>query len=328
MRSRAGVARSGSRGRAGVIVGLVVLVLVAWVQLPGAAAADEPPTYSGAVPLTPPGLGTIFGGYVLGTFRDGRLATGQEDFEGLAADDPFYVEPSISQDVKPGTLLKAKRFDVLFAGVKPAHVAAYKIMYVTENVRGRKVISTGVVMIPEDGKPNGSRSVVAYQEANDSVGAKCHPSTQWSGGALGEASAWSALGPLALMFQRGLAVVISDIGNDADPSPHGVFAGKFAGHALLDGVRAAYRVGPAALNPRNPVGIFGVAGGGSAPASPPRTSPATHPRSISRQRCSRVWRSTRRTSSDSPTVGSAPDSSSPRCSDWRRSTPRWRWTRN
>ncbi|WP_020170195.1 lipase family protein [Gordonia polyisoprenivorans] len=262
MRSRAGVARSGSRGRAGVIVGLVVLVLVAWVQLPGAAAADEPPTYSGAVPLTPPGLGTIFGGYVLGTFRDGRLATGQEDFEGLAADDPFYVEPSISQDVKPGTLLKAKRFDVLFAGVKPAHVAAYKIMYVTENVRGRKVISTGVVMIPEDGKPNGSRSVVAYQEANDSVGAKCHPSTQWSGGALGEASAWSALGPLALMFQRGLAVVISDIGNDADPSPHGVFAGKFAGHALLDGVRAAYRVGPAALNPRNPVGIFGVAGGG------------------------------------------------------------------
>ena len=184
MQSRAGVARSGSRGRAGVIVGLVVLVLVAWVQLPGAAAADEPPTYSGAVPLTPPGLGTIFGGYVLGTFRDGRLATGQEDFEGLAADDPFYVEPSISQDVKPGTLLKAKRFDVLFAGVKPAHVAAYKIMYVTENVRGRKVISTGVIAVglgaslyviaSAAAKPNPTHALIDLRNLHHNTGDGLH----------------------------------------------------------------------------------------------------------------------------------------------------------
>lgn len=79
----------------------MVLVLVVWFQIPGVAAADEPPTYSGAVPLTPPGLGTIFGGYVLGTFRDGRLATGQEDFEGLAANDPFYVEPSTRRTSSP-----------------------------------------------------------------------------------------------------------------------------------------------------------------------------------------------------------------------------------
>src|SRR5690606_17887068 len=123
----------------------------------------------------------------------------------------------------------------------------WKIMYVTENLDGSRDISTGVLMIPEDGRDNATRPVVAYQEANDSVGPRCHPSSQWSGGALGDASAWSALGPLALTWGEGMATVISDVGNDADPAPHGVFAGKYAGKALLNGVRAALDVDEAGL---------------------------------------------------------------------------------
>lgn len=152
---------------------------------------------------------------------------------------------------------------MLFTGFKPGNISAWKIMYVTENTkRTAKDISTGIILLPEDGRKHSDRPIVAYQEANDSVGAKCHPSTQWTGGAYGDASAWSALGPLALMFGRGLGVVISDIGNDADPEPHAPFAGRYAGMALLNGVRAAYQVRDAQLNPERPVGIFGVAGGG------------------------------------------------------------------
>ncbi|MEP9391752.1 lipase family protein [Gordonia sp. VNK1] len=264
------VSDSGTRG-IGKITARVVRLLVSGVlviaamalTVPTTAWADPaPPTYDGSVPLDVPKASEVFSGFTLGTIRDGRAATTEENFVGLLADDPFYAEPPIPAGAAPGTLLKAKRFDVLFTGYRPGNIAAWKIMYVTEDVRGRKVISTGVVMIPEDGRPNSTRSVVAYQEANDSVGPKCHPSTQWSGGAYGDASAWSALGPLALMWNRGLAVVISDIGNDADPKPHGVFAGRYAGMALLNGLRAAYHVGAAGLNPAKPVGIFGVAGGG------------------------------------------------------------------
>ena len=242
---------------------LIAALLLSAVHLPAIAAADPaPPTYNGRVPLDVPKSKEIFSGFTLGTFRDGRSADAKESFEGLMANDPFYREPRIPQSAAAGTLLRAKKFDVLFTGYKPGNISAWKIMYVTEDVRGKKVASTGVVMLPEDGRRNSDRSIVAYQEANDSVGPRCHPSTQWSGGAYGDASAWSALGPLALMWNRGLAVVISDIGNDADPRPHGVFAGRYAGMALLNGLRAAYHLRDAGLNPRKPVGIFGVAGGG------------------------------------------------------------------
>ncbi|MGW5072888.1 lipase family protein [Rhodococcus sp. NPDC004095] len=224
------------------------------------AAAQVAPT--GGVPLDVPTPDEVFNGFTLGTLRHGALATPQENFDGLFASDPFFVEPELLGTETPGTLLKAEPFDVLFSGVQPGNIAAWKTMYVTETLEGELDVSTGVVMLPEDGRDNRTRSIVAYQEANDSVGAGCHPSTQWSGGAFSEASAWSALGPLALMWGRGLGVVISDIGNDADPNPHGVFAGRYAAMALLNGVRAAYQVSDASLNPANPVGIFGIAGGG------------------------------------------------------------------
>ncbi|WP_408015907.1 lipase family protein [Rhodococcus chondri] len=237
---------------------LAVVATVAVLGWTAPASAQPGPD----VPIDTPMPDEVFNGYVLGTFRDGAIASPQEIVDGVFAYDTFYDEPPLRGDEAPGTLLKAKPFDVLFTGVKPGNVSAWKVMYVTENLDGTRDISTGVVMIPEDGRDNATRSVVAYQEANDSVGPRCHPSTQWSGGALGEASAWSALGPLALMFGEGLAVVISDVGNDADPAPHGVFAGKYAAKALLNGVRAAFALEDAGLNPDAPLGIFGIAGGG------------------------------------------------------------------
>ncbi|NEW30674.1 lipase family protein, partial [Nocardia cyriacigeorgica] len=44
--------------------------------------------------------------------------------------------------------------------------------------------------------------------------------------------------------------------------PHGVFAGKFAAHAQLDGARAALNFREAGLHPNAQAGLFGIAGGG------------------------------------------------------------------
>jgi len=251
------------RGRSGRLVLPRVVAAVsasALVVLGCAATAIAQPV--GDAPVDTPAPDEVFNGYVLGTFEDATIATPQEIIDGATGHDPFYDEPPLHGDEAPGTLLKAKPFDVLFTVVKPGNVSAWKIMYVTENLDGSPDIGTGVVMIPDDGRDNATRPIVAYQEANDSVGARCHPSSQWSGGAVGDASAWSALGPLALMWGQGLATVISDVGNDADPAPHGVFAGKYAAKTLLDGVRAAFAVDDAGLSRDAPVGVFGIAGGG------------------------------------------------------------------
>lgn len=229
----------------------------------GSVIAQPPPPPEPPVPMRTPGLDEVFNGYVVGTLSQGSVASPDEIFRGLAADDPFYQEPPLTGDESPGTVLKAKKVDVLFTGVKPANLDAYKLMYVTTGPDGEQpVVSTGILMVPVDGTPNSERKLISYQEANDSVGANCHPSTQWTGGDPADGASWSALGPLAQMFGKGYAVMISDVGNDADRRPHGVFAGKFAGHAQLDGARAALNHREAGLDPNAQTALFGIAGGG------------------------------------------------------------------
>lgn len=205
----------------------------------------------------------MFNGYVIGSLASGKPGSPEDIFRALTDDDPFYIEPALKDSDVPGTLLKTQKVDVMFTGYKPGKLDAWRTMYVTTGIDGKtRDISTGIVMIPDTGEPNSKKQIVGYQQANDSVGWGCHPSTQWTGKNPLDGASWSALGPLALILGKGNAVAITDVGNDADRDPHAVFAGKFAGHAMLDGVRAAQKVTDAGLSKDAPVGIFGIAGGG------------------------------------------------------------------
>ncbi|WP_223204814.1 lipase family protein [Gordonia jinghuaiqii] len=232
----------------------MIAVLVSGVGLVAPAAATPP--------NRTPGLDEVVNGFVIGALRDGRLASPQEVIDPLVSGDPFYDEPRLRGTEKPGDVLKAKKVAVQFMGVRPGKLDAYKLMYVTRGLQNEPEISTGILMIPRDGRSDATRPVVGYQLANDSVGAYCHPSTMWTGGDPMDGASWSALGPLAQFFGKGYAVMMSDVGNDGDPKPHGVFAGKFAGNALLDGLRAALRHEDTELSPKSALGVFGIAGGG------------------------------------------------------------------
>jgi hypothetical protein len=247
------------KGIRGLVVGLAILTLTLAVSAAGVAAA---PASAGPVPpVRTPGLGEVFNGYAVGSMTGGHFGSPGEIFNALAPNDPFYREPRLTGTEKPGTLLKSKKVDVMFTGLKPANLDAYKIMYVTTGLDAKTPeISTGIIMVPR-GKPTASHKVISYQEANDSVGGYCHPSSQWTGGDPLDGSSWSALGPLALMFDKGYSVVISDVGNNGDLSPHGVFAGKYAAHTQLDAVRAATQA-PAGIVHKPKVVLFGIAGGG------------------------------------------------------------------
>ncbi|WP_312809724.1 lipase family protein [Corynebacterium variabile] len=244
---------------------LPALLAAATLAVAGATTASPAvavPTDTVDTPTRTPGVDEIFTGYVVSTFTDGRVATPQVIIDPLRPEsDPFYTEPSLTGDEAPGTLLKSEPVQVQFTGVRPGNLRAWRTMFVTEEMDGTRSISTGILMVPDDGRDDATRPVIGYQEANDSVGARCHPSTQWTGSNPIDGSSWSALGPLAMMFDRGWAVMISDVGNDAE-TPHGVFAGKYAANTLLDGVRSAMRLKDAGLNSDAPVGIFGIAGGG------------------------------------------------------------------
>ncbi|PTR26724.1 secretory lipase [Rhodococcus sp. OK519] len=231
------------------------------VDSPASSVGSQTP--NGPSPVRTPRLGEVLNGFVVGALDEGSPASRLDSFRALTARDPFYGEPPLTGAERPGTVLKVKPVDVMFLGYEPGRIDAYKLMYVTTGLDGvTPEISTGIVMIPVDGTPASAKKVVSYQQANDSVGAYCHPSTQWTGGNPLDGSAWSALGPLALMFGKGYAVVISDVGNDGDPDPHAVFAGKYAGHAQLDAVRAALSTPSTGLSAHAPISLFGIAGGG------------------------------------------------------------------
>ncbi|WP_424322993.1 lipase family protein [Gordonia sp. (in: high G+C Gram-positive bacteria)] len=233
----------------------VVIGLSALVPLTAGSASAAPPNRT-------PGLNEIFNGFVIGTFQSGKMGSPDEILKPLTSTDPFYREPALNGSEKPGTLLKSKKVAVQFVGFQPGNVDAYKIMFVTTALDGKADISTGLIMIPRDGRSNANRKIVSYQMANDSVGANCHPSAMWTGSDPMDGASWSALGPLAQMFGKGYAVVMSDVGNNGDPKPHGVFAGKYNARSNLDATRAALTLGEAGLSKTSPIGMFGIAGGG------------------------------------------------------------------
>lgn len=183
---------------------------------------------------------------------------------GLSSDDPWFDEPEIEPGTAPGTLLKARPVSVQVYQVRPDVVSAHQLMYTTTDHFGRQMISTGILMIPEDGTAPGDRKIIGYAEANDSLGANCAPSHQWTGGNQSDPAMFSALGPVAQMFGHGWAVMMSDVGNDGDTAPHPFSIGQFSGKATLDGVRAALALPEGGLESDTPVGIYGVAGGGVA----------------------------------------------------------------
>ncbi|GAC85295.1 lipase [Gordonia paraffinivorans] len=240
-----------------ITVAAVIAIVLSGVGLVAPAAA---------APNRTPEPGEVFNGFFLKAMRDGRMGSPQEIAEPLLEPflrtDKFYDEPKLKGTEKPGDVLKAKKVAIQFMGYRPGNLDAYKLMYVTRGLHDEPEISTGLLVIPRDGRSDKTRPIIGYQLANDSVGAYCHPGTMFTGGDIMDGASWSALGPLAQFFDKGYAVMMSDVGNDGDPKPHGVFAGKFAGKALLDGLRAAIGNDKTQLSASSPIGVFGIAGGG------------------------------------------------------------------
>jgi hypothetical protein len=233
----------------------------------GTAAAQPPETpivvpdiYRNAPP-PPVDMGDVFNDFVLGAIGGGQLGILPPT---LPEQDPFFDDVPLTEADAPGTLLEYRPVVIQAYGVQPANVTGYQMKYTTTDFDGSPTVVTGLLMIPEDGTAPEDRKLIGYAEANDSLASGCMPSYQWAGGDQLDPSLFSAMGPVAQMFGRGWAVVMSDTANNGQSEPMGFSVGQFSGPATLDALRAAISIPEAGLPQDIPIALFGIAGGGVA----------------------------------------------------------------
>jgi hypothetical protein len=169
-------------------------------------------------------------------------------------DDPFYRPPAGFESTAPGTVLASRPVTVKGLGL-PVPADAQQFLVRSTDAKGGPTAVVGTLMVPQAPYPFGDRPLVSYQPATDSLGDQCNPSYKLRAGTEYE------LPLMAQALQNGWAVVVTDY-----QGPQNAFgAGLMAGHAVLDGIRAAVALPGTGLGgPKTAVGMWGYSGGGLA----------------------------------------------------------------
>lgn len=157
-------------------------------------------------------------------------------------DDPFYEPAPGYESAAPGTILKQR--DVRVFGIP-----AQQLQVRSTGARGQPVTVVSTVIVPPGEYPgDGPRPLLSYQVATDSLGDQCSPSYRLR--TLRE----KEFALLSMGLAKGWSVVVTDYQGPKDA--YG--AGRMAGHAVLDGIRAATSL-PGLGD--SPVGLWGYSGG-------------------------------------------------------------------
>lgn len=180
-------------------------------------------------------------------------------------DDPFYQPPDGFESTAPGTVLRTRPVTVTGLGI-PIPVSSTQILVRSTDTKDRPVAVASTLMVPMTPYP-GSRPLLSYQQAIDSLGDQCNPSYTLRKGTMQE------LPLLAMGLAKGWAVVTTDF-----QGPRNAYgAGRMAGHAVLDAVRGALRLPDTGLSPTTPVGMWGYSGGGQATTWAAQLAPSYAP---------------------------------------------------
>ncbi len=177
-------------------------------------------------------------------------------------DDGFYRVPDGVRRHANGKVLDSRRITA-YAGAARVDARAWQVKYRTTDGKGQPTATLATILVPnEPWEGRGRRPLVSYQLAEDGVGLRCSPSYALRAGlAAGlTVSQVDVIFGIPLLLARGWAVVVPDW--EGPRSLFGVHA--MAGHAVLDGIRAARSFGPAHLGARRPIGLWGYSGGGFA----------------------------------------------------------------
>lgn len=178
-------------------------------------------------------------------------------------EDPFYQFSDGIDHYAPGAILRSRpppspiaAFGVLPVNLKKAH----QILYKTTNTFNQSIATVLTVLVPHDADFN---KVLSYQVAEDAAFANCGPSyalqlASATSGPLGTIITQAELLLMEAALEQGWVVVVPD-----HEGPRGAFlANKLAGHAVLDGLRAATGSGELTeIRPDANLALWGYSGG-------------------------------------------------------------------
>lgn len=157
--------------------------------------------------------------------------------------DAWFTPPAGFEAQSPGSVLNTRG-----VAVQPGTTSTQLLFRSTDSKNNPIAAATTVIVPDAPWTGGGPRPVVAYNEATDSLGNACAPSSTLPRGTNKEIDRMQEL------LGRGYAVVATDY-----QGPRQAYsAGVLAGHTVLDGLRAAQSVGIAS---DAPVAITGYSGG-------------------------------------------------------------------
>lgn len=170
--------------------------------------------------------------------------------------DPFYAAPADLARYHDGAVLDSR--PIALFGL-PLPISAWQVKYRSTDSSEDPVADVATVLVPMlPWFGPGSRPLLSYQVAEDSLGTRCAPSFALRGG--WDSGAVNTLIDTPFMaeaLRRGWAVVVSDYEGPRSRFLDGVNSGR----GVLDGIRAARDLPQAGLGPATPIGTWGYSGG-------------------------------------------------------------------
>ena len=177
------------------------------------------------------------------------IATGQTSSRQQALA-PFYLPPAGWSAAAVGTLLRSEP-----VGGVPAGGLGWRILYVSQDAAGTKVVSSGLVFAPGHGSiPSPGRNVVAWAHPTVGMGDQCAPSRT--------VNVESDIPGLADFLASGWVVAATDYAGLGTPGTEQYLVGAAEAHDVLNSVRAARAI--RAAHAGTSVAVFGHSQGGQA----------------------------------------------------------------
>lgn len=156
--------------------------------------------------------------------------------------DAFFQPPDPLPPGDPGTVIWAQPF----AAFEDAD--GYRILYRSLDADGDTVAVSGMVLLPTDSAPDGTRPLAASASSRGSIADACtasHDPTYERGNA--EVGQWSERANAQSLLRQGYAVVVPDYQGFGTPGPSPYLGGPSGGRNVLDSLRALRTfVGPEA----------------------------------------------------------------------------------
>jgi hypothetical protein len=151
----------------------------------------------------------------------------------VPSQDPFYTAPSNIASYAAGAVVRSRSVTLNLQSANNAWQVAYR----SNDSHGNAEMTTETIVVPK-ALSLLPRPAVSYEVPEDATGTQCEPSYQMANGA----NSGSDI-DLNAMLQKGWASVIPDY----EGPKSAWMAGPQAGHAVLDGIRAAKAFGAAGL---------------------------------------------------------------------------------